>query len=90
MILEKGNLVRVRRVGDEEWTTGTVELASAITDFSKPIQSLAIALDGPVRAGDGLILHYLPLMCDYAKERTWGLTGEDYEVEHADADSTGS
>lgn len=81
MILEKGMSVRVRRVGDTEWTQGVISLASPI-DFRKPVQSVAVALDGPVRAADGLILQMLPLLIDYANETTLGLTGDEYELEH--------
>lgn len=68
-----GTLVRVRNMGDSEWTLGAIALCS------KNGRSFAITLEGPVRGGGGIIAGVLPILVDNG--RALGLTGDEYEIE---------
>jgi hypothetical protein len=79
MRLEPGQRVRLRREGSEdEWCEGTVLLASNTNP-----SSLFVALEGGVRAKEGIILYGLPLVIDYQKETIESLLGDSYEMDVA-------
>jgi hypothetical protein len=68
--------VRVRRAGDDEWTGACVMLASSNAD------SLALALDGGVRASKGFVFNMLPLLYDEKRGAYFGVFIPDkYELE---------
>jgi hypothetical protein len=74
---EKAMPVRVRRVGDSEWTEARVMLASSNAD------SLALSLnDGAVSAGGGYVFNMLPLLYDEEQNAYMGVFIPDkYELE---------
>lgn len=74
-ILRKGDVVRVRHVGDSEWCIARVAIASANG------KSVALYLDDAVRANDGIIAGVLPLNINFEAESVTGLTGDEYEIE---------
>jgi hypothetical protein len=75
LMLKKGAAVRVRRDERDDWTTGTVAIISANG------ASLGLMLDGPVRAGDGIIVGVLLLLVDYEARTITGPCGDDYQIE---------
>lgn len=76
MKLQSGALVRIRRCGDSAWTDGAIAL---ISDNGL---SVAVALDGAVRAGDGFIAVVLPLIFDPDEKSYIGVVIPDrYELE---------
>jgi hypothetical protein len=80
--LSKGDHVLVRRVGSTEWTRAGVWLASSNH------RSIALALHGMVRAGDGLVGGALPLSFDPETGVYEGvLTEDEYEVKKETEDA---
>lgn len=76
LLLKRGDHIRIRCRGDTEWTEGFVALAS--TNYN----SLAIMLNGAVRAGDGLMAIILPLTREPDSDRFIGvMTSDEYELE---------
>lgn len=78
--LAYGERARVRQIDDDEWCEGRVIMAS--TNI-KPQQSIGIALESAVRAGDGIIAGVLPLSVNYEDETVQGLTGDMYEIDRS-------
>lgn len=77
--MRKGMPVRVRLEGTEdEWVRGVVLLAS------ENGASVAIGLDGMVRAGGGYAGGVLLIDIDYDAETVTSLMGDRYEIEVAD------
>jgi hypothetical protein len=76
MAFKRGDFVRVRRTGDEEWTPGWVAIAAQTG------QSIGIFINGNVRAAGGIITGFLPLLVDPKTGVITGLIGTDtYDVE---------
>ena len=79
--LRRGQYVRVRLAGDQDWCRAIVAVASDTVQ-----SSVMLMLDGAVRTSDGgLIANTLPLTIDYEKETVTSLFGGEYEIEVADA-----
>jgi hypothetical protein len=74
--LKHGDRVRVRQRSTDDWTDAAVAVAS-----DKQPASVMLLLDGPVRAGGGVVSNGLPLTIDYEKETVTGLFGGEYEIE---------
>lgn len=74
-ILRTGDLVRVRHEEGDEWCTALVAIASASG------KSVALHLDGAVRAGKGIIVGVLPLNIDYDARTVTSLIGDEYEID---------
>lgn len=76
MPIKTGDLVRVRPAESAgEWCRAVVELASGNG------KSVALRLEGAVRAGGGLVMGILPLTIDYEAETVTSLLGDEYEIE---------
>lgn len=74
--LKMNTEVRVRRLGGtDEWVTGRVLL------ISPNRESVALEIDGAVRAQGGFVFRILPLSIDYEKCVITGLTGDKYEID---------
>ena len=76
--LKRGDYVRVRLTGSDDWTPAFVALASD-TDPS----SVILLFDGAVRASHRLLANGLPLRVDYRTETVVSLFGDSYEIEVA-------
>jgi len=77
--LEQGDRIRIRLVGDPEWSYARVALASPISADST--QSVGLFLESPVRSGSGILIGALPLTVNYSAETTTSLLGDQYEIE---------
>jgi len=82
--LKRGDYVRVRLDGDNDWTPAFVALASD----SDP-SSVMLLFNGAVRATGGVLANGLPLTVDYEAETATSLMGDLYEIEVADNDDLG-
>lgn len=77
-MLRQGETIRIRREDhSDEWCRAVVALASPNG------RSVALRLEGAVRAGGGLIMGVLPLTIDYQRETVESLFGDAYEIEIA-------
>lgn len=71
--MKRGDFVRVRRAGDEEWTTGMVGIVSSNG------RSVGVIIKDAVRHQGGIIAGFLPLLVDDKGVMTFGT--DVYEVE---------
>lgn len=76
--LKKGDVVRVRWTGRQEWINGKVVLAS------ENGKSVAVELETPVARAGRFTAKYLPLSLDETGRCT-DLTGDEYELEVKDS-----
>lgn len=75
--LRRGDVCRVRKNHQDEWTQAVVALASD-TDPS----SVMLTFDGAVRDGrGGFVAKCLPLTIDYKAQSVISLFGDTYEIE---------
>lgn len=82
--LKRGDCVRVKLDGDDEWSRAFVAFASD----SDP-SSVMLMLDGAVRSSSGgMFVNALPLTVDYGAETITSLHGDSYEIEVACDDGT--
>ncbi|HEV8189490.1 MAG TPA: hypothetical protein VGP83_17175 [Pyrinomonadaceae bacterium] len=72
--MKRGDFVRIRRAGDEEWTRAVVAIVS------ENGKSVGLTPEGFVRAGDGLMGGFIPLLIEQGTV-TNAVTGEVYELE---------
>jgi hypothetical protein len=77
--LARGDRVRVRSLGSEDWSRGVVRLASD-TDP----QSAIVELENSMPIGGGFYMSFVPLTVEYQRERVTDLlTGTELEIEVA-------
>jgi hypothetical protein len=73
--LIKGEAVRVRKRGCEEWTRAVVALVSPNG------QSVALRVEGLIPARGGFVGGVLPLLIDFDFDRIEGLDDTEYEIQ---------